>query len=220
MKAVELINNDVPPIRPNETLKKATLWMEEFKVNHLPVVKNGIFIGILSEEMVMDYNNSKGTIENILFTGKQQFVNKDAHLYRVMYMLTNYKLSIIPVCDENKKYLGAISATHLVKVLSRHAGFNQPGAIIVLHMNYLDFQMSQIAQIVESNNTKILGFYSETFEDNNQIRVTLKLNQSKIGPTLQTFSRYDYNVYEVYVDDEVENEFKERYDHLMNYLKL
>jgi hypothetical protein len=87
-------------------------------------------------------------------------------------------------------------------------------------MNSLDYQMSQISQIIESNNAKILGFYTETFEDNNQLRVTIKLNQSKMGPILQTFSRYDYNIDEVYIDDQMENEFQSRYDHLMNYLSL
>ena len=135
-------------------------------------------------------------------------------------MLANHKLSIVPVCDENRKFIGAISGLHLVNVLSRQTGFNHPGAIIVLQMNSLDYQMSQISQIIESNNAKILGFYTETFEDNNQLRVTIKLNQSKMGPILQTFSRYDYNIDEVYIDDQMENEFQSRYDHLMNYLSL
>jgi CBS domain-containing protein len=220
MKAIELVNNDVPPIRSDEPVKKAISWMEEFKVNHLPVVENGVFQGILSEEMVLDHNDSNSLINEFSFIGKQQLVSKNAHLYRVMFMLANHKLSIVPVCDENRKFIGAISGLHLVNVLSRQTGFNQPGAIIVLQMNSLDYQMSQIAQIIESNNAKILGFYTETFEDNNQLRVTVKLNQSKMGPILQTFSRYDYNIDEVYIDDQMENEFQSRYDHLMNYLSL
>ena len=87
-------------------------------------------------------------------------------------------------------------------------------------MNYVDFQLSQIAQIIESNNSKILGFYTETFDDNNQIRITIKVNQTKLGAILQTFSRYDYTIHEIYTDDEMENEFQERYNHLMNYLNL
>ena len=220
MKAIELINNDVPPIRPNETLEKALLWMEEFNVNHLPVVKDEVFLGLLSQEMIFDHNEIKDEIKTLNFTGKKQFVNKNDHLYRVMHVLSNFKLSIVPVCDDKSQFLGAISGTHLVNILSRHSGFNQSGAIIVLQMNYLDFQLSQIAQIVESSNSKILSFYTETFDDNNQIRVTIKINQSKLGPVLQTFSRYDYNIHEIYTDDETENEFQERYDHLMNYLNL
>lgn len=220
MKAVELINNDVPPIRPNESLSKALSWMEEFNVNHLPVVKDGLYVGLISDNMIYDHNQLGDKIENLNFISHQQMVSENTHLYRVMYVIANHKLSIIPVCDDKNQFLGAISGTHLVSVLSRQSGFNDPGAIIVLQMNFIDFQLSQIAQIVETNNAKILAFYSESFDDNNQIRVTIKINQSKLGAILQTFSRYDYTIHEIFTDDQTENEFQDRYDHLMNYLKL
>lgn len=220
MKAVELINNDVPPIHLNETLSKALSWMEEFSVSHLPVVKDGLYVGLISDNMIYDHNQLEDTIEKLNFISHQQMVSKNTHLYRVMFMIANHKLSIIPVCDDKNQFLGAISGTHLVSVLSRQSGFNDPGAIIVLQMNSIDFQLSQIAQIVETNNAKILAFYSETFDDNNQIRVTLKINQSKLGAILQTFSRYDYTIHEIFTDNQTENEFQERYDHLMNFLKL
>ena len=220
MKAIELVNNHVPPIRPEETLEKAISWMDEFKVNHLPVVKNGIFIGLISDNMVFDHNNVKDRIKDLNFIGKQQMVTENTHLYKVMYVISRHKLSIVPVCDDKNQFLGAISSTHLLNVLSRQLGFNQSGAIITLQMNYVDFQLSQIAQIIESNNSKILGFYTETFDDNNQIRITIKVNQTKLGAILQTFTRYDYTIHEIYTDDEMENEYQERYNHLMNYLNL
>ena len=107
-----------------------------------------------------------------------------------------------------------------MEVISLNTGFNQKGAIIVLLMNDFDYHLSQIAQIIESNNAKILGFYTENVADGNQLKITLKVNQSKLGPVLQTFSRYDYTIHELYTDDETSSEFQERYDHLMNYLNL
>ena len=50
MKAINLINNDVPPIRPYETMEKALFWMDEFKVKHLPIVEGSQYIGLLSDE--------------------------------------------------------------------------------------------------------------------------------------------------------------------------
>ena len=44
-------------------------------------------------------------------------------------------------------------------MIALHTGFNQSGAVIVLQINDFDYQMSQIAQIVESNNAKILGLH-------------------------------------------------------------
>ena len=38
MLAIDLIKDDVPPIKPYESLEKALNWMDEFRVSHLPVV--------------------------------------------------------------------------------------------------------------------------------------------------------------------------------------
>ena len=48
MKAIDLIQNDVPPIKIDESLEKALNWMDEFKVNHLPVVSGSEFVGLIS----------------------------------------------------------------------------------------------------------------------------------------------------------------------------
>ena len=220
MKAIELVNNHVPPIRPEETLEKAISWMDEFKVKHLPVVNNGQYIGLVSDEMIFDHNTINDRVEDLNFTGHQSSVKKSHHLYKVMQVMSTNQLTVIPVIDEQSEFIGAISAYHLMEVISLNTGFNQKGAIIVLLMNDFDYHLSQIAQIIESNNAKILGFYTENVADGNQLKITLKVNQSKLGPVLQTFSRYDYTIHELYTDDETSSEFQERYDHLMNYLNL
>ena len=220
MKAIELINNDVPPIRPYEAVEKALSWMDEFKVKHLPVVENEYYIGLVSDDMIFDHNRLKDPLNKLNFIGNQHMVSANTHLYKVMFLMANHKLSLIPVCDEDNRFLGAISAFHILNVISRQTAFNQKGAIIVLVMNSIDYQLSQIAQIIESNNAKILSFYTEDLDQNHQIRITIKLNQTKLGPILQTFSRYDYVIHEIYTDDKMEKEFQDRYDHLMNYLNL
>jgi len=220
MKAVNLINNDVPPIRPYETMDKALFWMDEFKVKHLPVVEGSQYLGLLSDEMVLDHNKPKDLINVLNFIGKKQCVTEKTHLYKVMHLLSKHKLTLIPVVKDETEFLGAISSIYLMGVLSKQSGFSEKGPIIVLQLNSIDFQLSQIAQIIEGNNAKILGFYTEFSNDENQLNVTLKINQTKLGGILQTFSRYDYNVIGLYTDEEDENDFQERYDHLMNYLKL
>ena len=84
MKAIELIQNDVPPIRIDEPIEKALAWMDEFKVNHLPVVSGLEFVGLISDDMIYDFNDSKELISKINFIGKQQFVfeNTSGHGYR------------------------------------------------------------------------------------------------------------------------------------------
>ena len=220
MKAVDLIHNDVPPILPEESMEKALSWLDEFKVKHLPVVKDGKYLGLISDEMILDHNTLSDDISQLSLMGRQYAVKRTAHMYKVIHLMSSHLLTLVPVVDDQNDFFGSISSNHLMKMIALHTGFNQSGAVIVLQINDFDYQMSQIAQIVESNNAKILGFYTESLLDSNQLRVTIKLNQSKLGPILQTFSRYDYQIYEIFTDDETTNEYQDRYDHLMNYLNI
>ena len=220
MKAAELLHNDVPPILPEESMEKALSWMDEFMVKHLPVVKDGKYLGLISDEMILDHNTLSDDISQLSLMGRQYAVKRTAHMYKVIQLMSTHLLTLIPVVGDQNDFFGSISSNHLMNMIALHTGFNQSGAVIVLQMNDFDYQMSQIAQIVESNNAKILGFYTESLPDSNQLRVTIKLNQSKLGPVLQTFSRYDYHIYEIFTDDETTNEYQDRYDHLMNYLNI
>ena len=220
MKAIELIQNDIPPVRTNETIEKALNWMDEFKLNHIPVVNEIEYVGLLSDDMVYDYNQLKDPISNINFLGKQQSVLENAHFFQVMSLISSYKLSVVPVCDEQRNYKGSISTKKLINVFSKQSGFNSSGAVITLLVNDFDYQLSQIAQIIESNDAKILSLYSENFESNNQLKLTIKISDGKLGAVLQTFSRYDYTVQDVFSDDEINNQSKQRYDHLMKYLNV
>ena len=220
MKAIELIQNDIPPVRINETIEKALNWMDEFKLNHIPVVNETEYVGLLSDDMVYDYNHLKDPISNINFLGKQQSILENAHFFQVMSLISSYKLSVVPVCDEQRNYKGSISTKKLINVFSKQSGFNSSGAVITLLVNDFDYQLSQIAQIIESNDAKILSLYSENLESNNQFKLTIKISDGKLGAVLQTFSRYDYTVQDVFSDDEINNQSKQRYDHLMKYLNV
>ena len=190
------------------------------QVESYSVVNETEYVGLLSDDMVYDYNHLKDPISNINFLGKQQSVLENAHFFQVMSLISSYKLSVVPVCDEQRNYKGSISTKKLINVFSKQSGFNSSGAIITLLVNDFDYQLSQIAQIIESNDAKILSLYSENLESNNQLKLTIKISDGKLGAALQTFSRYDYTVQDVFSDDEINNQSKQRYDHLMKYLNV
>ena len=220
MKAIELIQNDIPPVRIDESIEKALNWMDEFKLNHIPVINELEYVGLLSDDMVYDHNNLKDPISNINFLGKQHSVLENAHFVQVMSLMSKFKLSVIPVCDEQRSYKGSISTKKLINAFSQQSGFKSNGAVIILLVNDIDYQLSQIAQIIESNDSKIFSLYSENLESNNQLKLTIKISDGKLGAILQTFSRYDYTVQDIFSDDEINNQSKLRYDHLMNYLNV
>jgi len=126
----------------------------------------------------------------------------------------------LPVIDENDHYIGSILLTELVVNLSEITGINNPGGIIVLEMNIHDYSLSEIAQIVESNNNKIINSFVNTFNDSTRIEVTIKLNSVEIDAVIQTFIRYDYQIKASFTETDLNDNLSDRYNSLMNYLNI
>jgi hypothetical protein len=107
-----------------------------------------------------------------------------------------------------------------LNIFSNQSSFTQNGATLVMYLNKMDYKFSEIAQIIESNDSKILAFYNDFIEGSNQLKLTIKITQTNLGAVLQTFSRYDYTIDEIFSDEEIANQNKDRYDHLINYLEV
>jgi len=142
------------------------------------------------------------------------------HVYDVIHQVFEQKLTLIPVIDEKQKYLGSITLQCLVKYFARLAAVDNPGGIIVLEMGIRDYSLSEIARIVESNDSSILSLYIMTLPDSTRMEVTIKINRMDIGPVIQTFNRYNYNIKASFYENELNESLKVRYDSLMKFLDI
>jgi len=220
MLAQELISNDITPLKLSDSAMLGLSLMEEYKTTHLPIVDKGIFQGLLSESDIYSYNQFEETVGNHPIGLNGVSISKTQHIYDVLEIIHKNKLSLLPVTDENDHYIGSILLTELVINLSEITGINNPGGIIVLEMNIHDYSLSEIAQIVESNNRKIINCYVGTFKESTKVEVTIKLNSVDIEAVLQTFIRYNYQIKASYTDVDLNENLTDRYDSLMNYLNI
>lgn len=220
MRAKELITEDIPPLTHTDSGEKALRWMDEFKVSHLPVLKNGNFVGVLSESDVLDKMDIVETLDKLFDHLPRPYVFESAHIYEVLAKISEHRVSILPVLDENEKYLGCTSVYHLITVIANTGSIKESGGIIVIEMNSIDYSMAQIAQIVESNNAKILSSYIMSSPDSNKLEVTLKINQLELTRIIRTFERYDYVIKASYQKSDSDDDMQHRYDSLMNFLKF
>jgi len=220
MRAKELITEEIPPLTHKDSGEKALRWMDEFKVSHLPVLKNGNFVGVLSESDVLDKMDMVETLDKLFDHLPRPYVFENAHIYEVLSKISEHRVSILPILDENEKYLGCTSVYHLLTVIANTGSIKETGGIIVIEVNSIDYSMAQIAQIVESNNAKILSSYIMTSENSNKLEVTLKINQIELSRIIRTFERYDYVIKASFQKSEVDDDMQNRYDALMNFLKL
>ena len=193
--------------------------MEVFRIKHLPIVNHREFLWLISDADIYDLNDPDEAIGNHELSLQKPFVNEDQHIYEVIELLARMELTLVPVLNQEKQYLGVITQEELTRKFAHLSAMQQPGGIIELEMNQIDYSLSEISQIVESNNGRILSLYVASSDDNLRLRVTLKINLTDLTSILETFSRYNYQVVSSHMNDEDLDEFyQERFDGFLKYL--
>lgn len=221
MHAKDLISDIVPALKTSDTGIQALNWMEIFRISHMPIVNNTEFLGLISDSDIFDLNMAEESIGNHKLSLFSPFVTENQHIYEVIELVAQLKLTIIPVLNNNKEYIGLITLHDLLQGFAKVTAVDKHGAIIILEMNVNDYFLSEITQIVESENAKILSLYVYDSENSSKIEVTLKLNTNDATRILQSFNRYNYNVKASYMEDnDMTNLYQNRFDEFMRYLNI
>lgn len=220
MIALDLITYDIPPLVHTDTGEKALIWMDEFKVSHLPVLKNGNFVGLVSETHILDKMNVSENLDVLFQHLPRPFVFSNAHLFELLSKISEFKISVIPILDEHEQYLGCTSIFELMTSIANTSSMKEKGGILVVEVNEFDYSMAQIGQIVESNDAKILSSTILSDASSTKLDITLKINQEDLTSIIRTFERYDYVVKASFQNGAGTEDLQWRYDVLMNYLNL
>jgi CBS domain-containing protein len=221
MLAKDLISDVIPSLHTSDSGQKALYWMDIFRISHLPIVNNEDFLGLISDKDIYDANMAEEPIGNHNLSLFSPFVTENQHVYEVIELASRLTLSIVPVLDHKNHYLGVITSNDLLHYFADFAALKMPGAIIVLDMSLLDYSLSQIAQIVESNDSKILSMYISSHSASTRIEVTLKINRNDLTSIIQTFTRYNYTIHSTFMDhDDMEGLYENRYELFMKYLSI
>ena len=218
MQANTLISSSIKSIHPVEDGNKALEMMDQFRIHHLAIVKNNFYLGVISDKEIMSWNSEDDSIEEHLTNLAAPYVKYNQHLFDIIEVLEKNNLSIVPVLDEKNHYLGVITSRKLLYSIAKSATIQSPGGVIVLGMPDHDYSLTEIASIVESNNTKILSSYIISKPNSTNIEVTIKLNKQEVTAIIKDFERHEYKVSGSYKDEEADGVFLERYESLMRFL--
>jgi acetoin utilization protein AcuB len=206
-------------LKTSESGTQALAWMEVFRVKHLPIVNQRDFLGLISDSDIYDLNDPDEPVGNHELSLQKPYVREEQHIYEVIELLSRMELTLVPVLNEEKHYLGVITQEDLTRKFAHLSAMQQPGGIIELEMLQHDYSLSEISQIVESNNGRILSLYVAASDDNSRLRVTLKINLTDLTSILETLNRYNYTVVSSHMNTEDLDEFyQERFDGFLKYL--
>ncbi len=220
MLAEELIVDNIPPLALTDTAETALNWIHDFKVSHLTVVDKSKYLGTISESDVLNLIDSEEPISKHRELLHPVFVKQNQHIFEVVKVVNDHKLSIIPVLDENEDYLGAITISQLMNIIADMPVANNPGGIIVLELNNNDYSLPHIASIIEENNTKILGTFVTSHPDSTKMHLTIKVASVEIGAIIASLQRHEYVITFFNDSGDSNSDLRDRFDSFMNYLNV
>nr|WP_068893001.1 CBS domain-containing protein [Pedobacter panaciterrae] len=220
MFASELISNSIPPLRTSDSVQKSLERMAEFKLYHLPIVNETQFLGLVAEEDLIEVRDVEQPIGSLSLSVLNPFVFEDVHVYDIIRLFNQLHLSVVPVLDYKKNYLGLISINNLLEYTSNIFAVKEYGGIIVLEISNRNNSLSHMAQIVEADNAQILSSYVQSFPDSTRLEVTLKINKTDLSGIIASFERYDYQVKAVFNSTISDNGTEDRFNSFMNYLNV
>lgn len=208
-----------PVLHFSDTVSLALQLMDDYDVQHLPLEDEAMFTGVISKTDLFDEDES-ATLAALPLNLVKASVQPQEHFLSALKAASGNDLTLLPVVNADGQLQGIITNTELLRAAAAFQNVEEPGAIIVLEMARINYSVGELSRLVETNNASILQLNTFTESGTGLFIVTLKLNKTEASDVLATLQRYDYIIRYFFGEEAYENELRENYDLLMNYLKI
>jgi CBS domain-containing protein len=214
-----LITRNIPQLHLEDKVDKGLHLMEDFDVSHLCIIQKDKFIGIISKEDLLSTDGAN-KIEVLQEDFTHSVILEQEHFSKALAILAEKKLTLIPVLNNDRDFIGVIIANQLLQYTSNFLGTEEQGGIIAIEMERRNYSSSELSRLVETNDAIITQLNTQTNTETGMMTVTIKLNKKEISDIIATLQRYEYNVVAYFGDEAYANEMQENYNHLLHYLNI
>ena len=218
MQLQDFVINDIKPLKITDKIGDLQMLFNQLTYSHIPIQNEGVYMGCVSETDVHCFDSTI-TISDCNHTIEGFFVRSTTNWLDVLDAFAQNDSNIMPVLDEKNTYLGYYELNDIIHLFNETPFFAEPGGILIVEKGIHDYSFSEISQIVESNDAKLLGaFVSKMSSD--LVQVTLKIGNTSLNEIIQTFRRYSYNIVSGHEEDSYIESLKDRSQYLDKYLNM
>jgi hypothetical protein len=221
MQAADFIHPLIPSILISDPVGSALKKMESLELTTLPVVEGGMFLGFVEDEILLEQEHLDVQIAQVELECAACWVYADQHFYDLIRVATEHQAKWVAVQDREQHYLGVVPTQDALTAYADNFSINSQGSVLVISLQMNDFQLSEIARLVESENCKILSCLLNTDPmDSQSLEVTLKLDKPDSRHVKATLLRFGYQVKD-YAQEEVgQSTDEERIGNLFRFLDI
>lgn len=218
MVAKELIDNNIPVLRETDNVDKALHLMSESKTTHLPFVRETNFLGFFSEEQLL-HHDFDAILDDIQPETIETKIDFNLPVLELVKIFIKSPFDILPVFDQTDLFIGTVEKKETLERFIETLALNDNGGLLEINLNNKEYSLSEISKVVELESANILSSFI-SYDNQNQMHLTLKLDISQISGVVNALERYGYDVVSYFASEPVTNLEKDRYDLLMKYLSI
>ncbi|MCA0154087.1 CBS domain-containing protein [Winogradskyella vincentii] len=218
MQLQQYIINDIKPLSITDKISDLQLLFNNLTYSHVPIHKDGIYMGCISETDAHCFDGAI-SISDCNYAVEGFYVRDTTNWLDVLEAFAQNDSNIMPVLRMDNTYIGYYELNDIIHLFNETPFFSEPGGIIIVEKGINDYSFSEISQIVESNDAKLLGAFISKM-DGDLVKVTIKIANASLNEVIQTFRRYSYNIVSGHEDDTYLNSLKERSQYLDKYLNM
>ncbi|MBL1221657.1 CBS domain-containing protein [Chryseobacterium sp. L7] len=212
----DYISKDFPCFSLTDSIESARNTLDDFGYSHIFIKKSHHFYGAIAEDFLYE---GEGTLKDLEHQIERFAILEDNNIMDSIRLFYTFNANVIPVINKNEKYLGYITCEDIFQNLSRYPLFSESGAILTVETPTRRYSMTEIANIVESNNSKFYGGFITLMSDE-VIQVTIKISNENLSSIDATFDRYDYRIVQKYYSDEKSDLFNDRFGFFQKFIEI
>lgn len=219
MLASSIATSNFPLLHFEDKVAFALQCMEDYDVQHLPLIKEEHFIGLVNKDDLLNLDVDQ-TLLHVADQISRIGILGSMHFTAALNLFSKNELSLLPVLNEQQECTGVILQKNLNDVLANFLSVDSPGAIIVLSVSPYQYSLAELSRLVETNNAQITQLNTNFDEASGALIITIKLNKEEADVVIATLQRYNYQVLQYFGTTILHNDIEDHYHHLMNYLDV
>lgn len=220
MLASDLISPIIPTLSRRDSAARALDLMNEFHLCQLPVVESESYLFLLEETVLLDWDAPEMLLSNLTIAPVKPAIRGDAHFFEAIKLAADFKLSLVPVVDQEDHYLGSITRENMLYTVAHFNGIQETGSLLILQMEPQDLVLSEITRLAETEDVHIYGIYTYSDPLSSSFCVLIKTNRQDLSSFVATLERFHYRVAFRFDERGSQDELKKNYDLLMHYINM
>ena len=194
-------------------------FLDQHDYSHLALVdSDNKWIGTIATDALYEVDET-AQIATITYQAMPFFVQLTDDLAHIADTFILNASNLLPVLDEEMHLKGMLPKMALLENLLTSTFLSEPGTTLLIETNTEAYSLSTIVQLVESNNTKLLGILVLQTKDN-KTQLLLRLSQKNIETIIQDFRRFDFTILSHHEEDAHQSKLIEHSNYLNKFLNL